>query len=268
MRSFMHLLVSLCLSAGMVYATDEPTLSPVEQKVANIRAGAHSGPAESRLSGTEQELIQVAQARQRAYADGDCRAWAVYVSDDFRFIDQAGHSFTRDQEMRECQLPLPPGSKSERVLTSFHCQIKGNLAFLDYRIDESQRRGDTTYTQSFRHLDTFERQKKWTVSYAMQVQIFDDPAIAQVDPSTYGAFVGRYENTAGVVDLVTRRGDKLFAQETEEDTPTELLPESSDTFFIRGDPTRITFVRDQTGKVVGMVVHIPDREVQREKKVK
>jgi hypothetical protein len=64
MRSCMRLLVSLCLAASMVYAIDEPTLSPAEQKVANIRAGAHSGPAESRLSGTEQELVQAAQARQ------------------------------------------------------------------------------------------------------------------------------------------------------------------------------------------------------------
>ena len=56
--------VALCLSASMAYATDESVLSPAEQKVANILAG--SGPAESRLSGTEQELIQVAQARQRA----------------------------------------------------------------------------------------------------------------------------------------------------------------------------------------------------------
>jgi hypothetical protein len=70
------------------------------------------------------------------------------------------------------------------------------------------------------------------------------------------------------VDLITRRGDKLFGQKAEEDMPTELLPESSDTFFIPGDPTRITFVRDQAGKVVGMVVHIPDREVQSEGKVK
>lgn len=41
MSSFMRLLVSLFLSASMVYATDEPTLSPAEQKVANIQAGAH-----------------------------------------------------------------------------------------------------------------------------------------------------------------------------------------------------------------------------------
>ena len=60
MSSFMRLLVSLFLSASMVYATDEPTLSPAEQKVANIRAGSHGGPSKSRLSGTEQ-LIQAAK---------------------------------------------------------------------------------------------------------------------------------------------------------------------------------------------------------------
>lgn len=31
----------------------------------------------------------------------------------------------------------------------------------------------------------------------------------------------------------------------------------------QSDPTRIIFVKDQAGKVAGMVVHIPDREVQR-----
>jgi hypothetical protein len=106
------------------------------------------------------------------------------------------------------------------------------------------------------------------VILGMQVQIFDDPPIAQVDPDSYGAFVGRYELTADEGDLITRRGDKLFAQGAPEDTPTELRPESSDTFFIPGDPTRITFVRDQAGKVVGLVTHFPDREIQREKRVR
>jgi hypothetical protein len=232
-----------------------------------LPAGAQSARAGSRSSGTEQELIDAARARHQAYARGDCRGWALYVSDDFHTIDQAGHWFTRDQEMKECQ--PPPGSRNERVLTDFHCQIKGNLAFLDYRIDEIQHRGDTKYTQSFRKLDTFERQqKKWMVILGMQVQIFDDPPIAQVDPDSYGAFVGQYELTADEGDLITRRGDKLFAQGAPEDKPTELRPESSDTFFIPGDPTRITFVRDQAGKVVGLVTHFPDREIQREKRVR
>lgn len=30
----------------------------------------------------------------------------------------------------------------------------------------------------------------------------------------------------------------------------------------------MTFVRDETGKVAGLVVHVPDREIVRERKVK
>ena len=235
----------------------------------NSPARTHNGPYESRSPGIERELTEAARARQQAYARGDCLNWAKYVSDDFHFIDQAGRSFTRDQEMKECQLPHLVGSKNERVLTDFHCQSKNNLAFLDYRVDETQHLGDTKLTQSFRHVDTFARhQKTWTVIHAMQVQIFDDPPIAGVDPGSYGAFVGQYESTAGTVDLITQRGDKLFAQGAEDDTPTELLPESSDTFFIPGDPTRLTFVRDQAGRVIGAVLHFPAREILREEKVR
>lgn len=238
--------------------------------VSQFPAGTHSGPSQSPSSGTEGALIEAARARQQAYARGDCLDWAAYVSADFHFIDQAGHSFTRDQEMKECQPHhAVTGSKNERLLTDFHCQIKADLAFLDYRVDETQRWGDTKFTQSFRHLDIFDHhEEKWTVIQAMQVQIFDDPPIARIEPASYEAFVGQYELTAGVIDLITRRGDKLFAQGAQDDRPTELLPESSDTFFIPGDPTRVTFFRDQAGKVTGAVLHFPDREILREKKVR
>jgi Domain of unknown function (DUF4440) len=233
-------------------------------------AATDSGPAQSRSSGAGRALIEAARARQQAYARGDCLDWAAYVSPDFQFIDQAGHSFTRDQEMKECQPHRAvPGSKNERVLTDFRYQIKGNLGFLDYRVDETQRWGDTKFTQSFRHVDTFEHHlEKWTVIRAMQVQIFDDPPVARFEPASYAAFVGQYELAAGVVDLITRRGDKLFAQGAQEDSPTELLPESSDTFFIPGDPSRLTFLRDKTGTVIGAVLHFPDREILREKKIR
>jgi hypothetical protein len=108
----------------------------------------------------------------------------------------------------------------------------------------------------------------------MQAQIFDDPLIAQVDPATYDAFVGQYELTPGMGDLITRQGDKLFGQDLPvgQEAPgvdrTELLPESPDTFFIRGDPTRMTFLKDQSGKVIRLVLHFPDREIVREKKIR
>ena len=214
MHYFNCLLAALCLPASTLYAGDPPELSAAKQEVANIQAGTHSVSAESRSTGAQQELVEAAIARHEAYAHGDCVKWARYVSADFHFIDRVGHTTTRVQEMKECHSPkhAVPGS-NERVLTDFHCQIKGNLAFLDYRIDETQHHGNVKYTQSFRHLDIFERrQKKWSVIKGMQAQIFDDPLIAQVDPA-YDAFVGQYELTLGMGDLITRQGDKLFGQD-------------------------------------------------------
>jgi hypothetical protein len=239
-----------------------------------LPANAQSEPALSHLSGTERGLVEAARARQQAYAHGECLDWASYVSADFHSIDTWGRSFTRDQEIKECQEGHPQhavaGSKDERVLTDFHCQINGNLAFLNYRKDEIHQRGDTKHTRSYRHLDIFERhERKWTVIQTMEVQIFDDPPIARIEPASYDAFVGQYESSpGGVVDFISRKGDKLFGADTPDGTGTELFPESSDTFFIPGDPTHMTFVRDETGKVTGLVLHIPDREIVRERKVR
>jgi len=47
-----------------------------------------------------------------------------------------------------------------------------------------------------------------------------------------------------------------------------LVPSPLRTGLIPGDPTRLTFVRDQAGRVIGAVLHFPDREILREKKVR
>ena len=131
--------------------------------------------------------------------------------------------------------------------------------FVDYRYDETQHWGETEIKQSFRHLDASEqREGRWIATYAMQVQIFDDPKIAKIDPNTYDAYVGRYALSSTVIDTVGRNGDKLFIQGQDEQTPTEISPESADTFFIPGDPTRLRFVRDANGKVIALSFDLVD----------
>ena len=60
-------------------------------------------PRSKKPTTVEQELIDDAKARASAYAKRNCQLWATYISRDFRFIDQSGHTFTRDQEIKECQ---------------------------------------------------------------------------------------------------------------------------------------------------------------------
>ncbi len=217
-------------------------------------------------SKVEDKLTADIRARARAYAAGECRTWATYVSGDFRFIDQAGQIFTRDQEIKECQPHL--GVTNERNLYDFHSRVNSTSAFVDYRYDEIQHWGETEIVQSFRHLDTLElRQGNWLCVYAMQVQIFDDPAVFKVDPSLYDHYAGQYELSRGIIDTVTRKGNDLFIKAADDDVPTRLFPESADTFFMPGSPTRLTFVTGRNKDVVELIVHFPQRIVFREKKI-
>jgi hypothetical protein len=243
-----------CLHGLLFCQSHEPTPQPRSKKSSTV----------------EQELIEAAKARASAYAKGNCQLWATYVSPDFRFIDQSGQTFTRDQEIKECQ----PGSSSlvrnERTLSDFRVRLGTRLAFVDYRYDETQHWGETEIKYAFRHLDTFEqREGRWIVTYAMQVQIFDNhPKIAEIDPNTFDAYVGRYALSSTWIDTVVRNGDKLFIYGQDEQTPTEIFPESADTFFIPGDPTRLRFVRDANGKVIALISHLPERQIFREAKIK
>jgi len=170
--------------------------------------------------------------------------------------------------MKECESSSSL-VRNERTLSDFRVRLGTRLAFVDYRYDETQHWGETEIRQAFRHLDTFElREGRWIATYAMQVQIFDDPKIAEIDPNIYDTYVGRYALSSTLIDTVGRDGDKLFIQGQDEQTPTEIFPESADTFFIPGDPTLLRFVRDANGKVIALIGHIPERQIFREAKIK
>ena len=78
---------------------------------------------------------------------------------------------------------------------------------------------------------------------------------AKVDPKIYDAYVGRYEIAHETVVTVTREGDRLMAQPTN-DGKIELLPESETMFFVKptSDAT-VTFVRGDTREITHIVLH-------------
>jgi CubicO group peptidase (beta-lactamase class C family) len=78
---------------------------------------------------------------------------------------------------------------------------------------------------------------------------------AKVDPKIYNTYVGRYEIAHETVVTVTREGDRLMAQPTN-DGKIELLPESETVFFVKptSDAT-VTFVRGDADKVSHIVLH-------------
>jgi poly(3-hydroxybutyrate) depolymerase len=90
---------------------------------------------------------------------------------------------------------------------------------------------------------------------AEQILVPIHPVPAKIDPGVYNAYVGDYEDQNQVIASVYRQGDKLFSRNRIGEV-TELLPESSTTFFYpSGDARRVTFERDPLGRITGIRFH-------------
>ena len=87
---------------------------------------------------------------------------------------------------------------------------------------------------------------------AEEVLVLIHPVPAKVDPTIYNAYTGEYEDQSVIVATIFRQGDKLFSRDRIGNV-TELLPESASTFFYpTGGTRRLTFERDEEGRVTGI----------------
>ena len=86
--------------------------------------------------------------------------------------------------------------------------------------------------------------------------------LAKVDPKVYDAYVGRYQIGHDTILTITREGDRLMAQPTN-DAKVEIFPESENVFFL--DPAKdatVTFVKDDQGNVTHAVLHREGRDTK------
>ncbi len=81
-----------------------------------------------------------------------------------------------------------------------------------------------------------------------------------LDPKIYDAYAGQYEIAPGFVLTVTREGNKLMAQATGQPSA-ELFPESETKFFLRVVDAQITFEKDASGRVTGLILHQGGRNI-------
>jgi hypothetical protein len=86
----------------------------------------------------------------------------------------------------------------------------------------------------------------------------------KADPKTFDDYVGEYEAPIGVL-VITREGDKLFAQPRDAGTKEELKPEEDGTFSVANVNAKLKFIRDDKGKVIEIVVNLNDQEMKGKK---
>lgn len=76
----------------------------------------------------------------------------------------------------------------------------------------------------------------------------------KIDPKILDAYVGKYQLTPTFVLTISKEGDQLMAQATGQ-SQLALFAESETTFFPKVADLKITFVKDDTGKVTHLILH-------------
>ena len=82
----------------------------------------------------------------------------------------------------------------------------------------------------------------------------------QVDSKIFDGYVGTYQLAPGFMLTVTREGDHLFAQATNQ-LKFEVFPESPQRYFYKVVEAQITFETDALGRATSLVLHQAGRDV-------
>jgi hypothetical protein len=83
----------------------------------------------------------------------------------------------------------------------------------------------------------------------------------KADPKTFDDYVGEYEVSIGTL-VVTHEGDKLFAQPRDVGNKEELQPEEDGSFSVTNVNAKVTFTRDDKGKVIEILVKLNGEEMK------
>src|SRR5712672_1170413 len=82
----------------------------------------------------------------------------------------------------------------------------------------------------------------------------ETPKAVPVDPQVLDSYAGRYQASSDTVVSVRRERDHLLL-EINLGVPMEFFPESTDRFFHKASPTKISFARDKFDHVTELILH-------------
>jgi CubicO group peptidase (beta-lactamase class C family) len=87
-----------------------------------------------------------------------------------------------------------------------------------------------------------------------------EKVLAAVDSKIYDAYIGTYQVSPDLAFIITRENDRLYA-EVAGIAKSEIYPESEITFYPMDVDATITFVKDETGQVSGLIFKQEEREL-------
>jgi hypothetical protein len=194
------------------------------------------------------ELAARIRARLDAAARGDVAEWGTFVAEDCICGLETKAAIERAMAGR------PPGVKNwYGEVLDLRLRPLAHAVVARYRVAESTEVGGQRTSLQVWRTETFEQQAgAWVLVAGADTVIPPEPTAVEIDPRILNDYLGLYEYTPGADDRIFFEGGHFFVQPSGEPR-VELLAESASSFFAKGEPWRLTFVRDPQGRVTGLV---------------
>lgn len=216
-------------------------------------AMAQSLPDSAR-SGTEKELIRIAQELFDALPSGNKAPWQKYVADDVIYTDENWRILTK-KELVDSLSPLPKGYSGSIRMENIQTRINGDAAVLSYRALEEEYIFGQKLSPVYLVTDTyFKRGGQWQMVASHIIVLPSERKPVVLNPANYESIAGQYELTGSVVTYtITVEDGKLIGQRTGR-AKEELVPADASTFFVKGTVRgEKVFVRDARGRATQML---------------
>lgn len=198
------------------------------------------------------ELVSHSQEMFNAVASGDQAPWQKYFADDAMYFDEKGRAMDKAALIKDVT-PLPKGYSGSITVVNAKSHIQGDTAILSYDLNETETIFGQNMTARYHGTDTWiYRDGKWQIVAGQMFRYYEDPALGKGDIKKYAEYAGGYELAPGISQTVSVRDGNLYAQRG--DRPeNELLPESTEIFFLKGVEGRRVFRRSESGKIDAMI---------------
>lgn len=196
----------------------------------------------------EQEIKRGIRERFDAYARKDVVAWSRFVADECFCASLTKAAIQQEIASRPSNIKNWYGD-----IMDFQVHVYSDTVVARYRVTEYTELGKQKISVGQWRTETYVRRKgAWLLVGGAESIIPQDPDIAKIDTKIYDAYVGQYEYTPGVIDTVTRDGERLMVQAAGQEGKEELFPENETTFFGKGQDWRLIFVKNEQGRVTAV----------------
>ena len=92
------------------------------------------------------------------------------------------------------------------------------------------------------------------IVFGEKYELPQERKVVEVDPKIYDAYVGQYQLDTNFVISITKEDNRLFAQATGQ-PKFEIFSESEVKFFLKVVDAQITFVKNDKGEVMELILH-------------